>query len=661
MAEFRLLFLIVCSICCVYVQAGAKMDYLNQTPIYSKYAKLITDLGKVNDLEALTIKTVLAPTNDAVTAAEAAGVFTGDKTEQGLCITTHFLLGNAFTDAVLTQDLALTPPMLVMAEPRRGGKVYFHQHNGSFYVENVKLVGPEHPIDGRTIVRRIDKMLCPYTTVNLFRLNSADQSYLKSKGATYFNKLFRAFATNKPNSKMLSLVTSTQGGTFFVPLDKNIVENDQNVIESLDAIIVEMGKPENVDKLEKILESHIIMNKFLTAGFLENGREYPTYHVGKPITVNITPADDSHAEIMTVTSGASSAEILLPDQLIGNGLVHGISDFLNLLYKNNFAEIMTNPHTQTFKTLIPYAEDSIKTTLKNANQNYTIFAVDNLGLDNNDRVIALQSNKPKMTKALQMAIVPGKVLTFETLKTMNGKNITTENGDVQVKVENGEVMIIGGGVKARIIQSDVMTTNGALQILDMMLNVGSTTVYDIISQDNKLSTLKKYFDDFGFTDVLKGTAENITVIGAENLAFVDARKKEPKLDALLKDTTNKDPKYIKDMKQFLSLFILTGAPEIKLGMTTADLKANKVNPKDKERTVGIKGDIAAVTVSYKAQTLDLKMPLSRKAINGQLVVAKDVLVDVNDIRTGQVLGAATTKLHTGLALIVMVFVMRFWW
>ncbi|XP_064645985.1 fasciclin-1-like isoform X2 [Lineus longissimus] len=520
MAEFRLLFLIVCSICCVYVQAGAKMDYLNQTPIYSKYAKLITDLGKVNDLEALTIKTVLAPTNDAVTAAEAAGVFTGDKTEQGLCITTHFLLGNAFTDAVLTQDLALTPPMLVMAEPRRGGKVYFHQHNGSFYVENVKLVGPEHPIDGRTIVRRIDKMLCPYTTVNLFRLNSADQSYLKSKGATYFNKLFRAFATNKPNSKMLSLVTSTQGGTFFVPLDKNIVENDQNVIESLDAIIVEMGKPENVDKLEKILESHIIMNKFLTAGFLENGREYPTYHVGKPITVNITPADDSHAEIMTVTSGASSAEILLPDQLIGNGLVHGISDFLNLLYKNNFAEIMTNPHTQTFKTLIPYAEDSIKTTLKNANQNYTIFAVDNLGLDNNDRVIALQSNKPKMTKALQMAIVPGKVLTFETLKTMNGKNITTENGDVQVKVENGEVMIIGGGVKARIIQSDVMTTNGALQILDMMLNVGSTTVYDIISQDNKLRTFAGLVRQFGYESDLKSLIMEFTVFAPTDDAFL---------------------------------------------------------------------------------------------------------------------------------------------
>jgi hypothetical protein len=64
---------------------------------------------------------------------------------------------------------------------------------------------------------------------------------------------------------------------------------------------------------------------------------------------------------------------------------------------------------------------------------------------------------------------------------------------------------------------------------------------------------------------------------------------------------------------------------------------------------------------YKGQNVEVLSPYYRKAANGQIVVSKEVLVDLKDIKTGQVLGAATAKLHNGLALAFMLVVLKFWW
>jgi hypothetical protein len=40
-------------------------------------------------------------------------------------------------------------------------------------------------------------------------------------------------------------------------------------------------------------------------------------------------------------------------------------------------------------------------------------------------------------QALQMAIVPGQVLTLADLKAKDGQKLTTMNGELEIKVENG--------------------------------------------------------------------------------------------------------------------------------------------------------------------------------------------------------------------------------
>jgi len=80
-------------------------------------------------------------------------------------------------------------------------------------------------------------------------------------------------------------------------------------------------------------------------------------------------------------------------------------------------------------------------------------------------VDALLKDKKALAEVLTYHVVPGKVLAADVVK-MNGKSANTAQGQkVKVAVKNGTVMIN----KSKVVQTDIMTSNGVIHVIDTVL------------------------------------------------------------------------------------------------------------------------------------------------------------------------------------------------
>lgn len=72
-------------------------------------------------------------------------------------------------------------------------------------------------------------------------------------------------------------------------------------------------------------------------------------------------------------------------------------------------------------------------------------------------------NKKKLAEILTYHVVPGKVLAADVVKLKSAK--TVQGSEVKIKVEGGSVMVDG----AKVIKTDVMTTNGVIHVIDAVI------------------------------------------------------------------------------------------------------------------------------------------------------------------------------------------------
>ncbi len=80
-------------------------------------------------------------------------------------------------------------------------------------------------------------------------------------------------------------------------------------------------------------------------------------------------------------------------------------------------------------------------------------------------VDALLKDKKALAEVLTYHVVPGRVLAADVVK-MNGKSAKTVQGQkVKVKVKDGTVMIN----KSKVVQTDIMTSNGVIHVIDTVL------------------------------------------------------------------------------------------------------------------------------------------------------------------------------------------------
>lgn len=80
-------------------------------------------------------------------------------------------------------------------------------------------------------------------------------------------------------------------------------------------------------------------------------------------------------------------------------------------------------------------------------------------------VDALLKDKKALAEVLTYHVVAGKVLAADVVK-MNGKSAATVQGQkVKIKVKHGSVTIN----KSKVIQTDILTSNGVIHVIDTVL------------------------------------------------------------------------------------------------------------------------------------------------------------------------------------------------
>ncbi|QEG37453.1 fasciclin domain-containing protein [Bythopirellula goksoeyrii] len=72
-------------------------------------------------------------------------------------------------------------------------------------------------------------------------------------------------------------------------------------------------------------------------------------------------------------------------------------------------------------------------------------------------------SKEKLTGILTYHVVPGKVMAADVVKLQNAK--TVQGSDVDIKVEDGKVMVDG----ANVVKTDIECSNGVIHVIDAVI------------------------------------------------------------------------------------------------------------------------------------------------------------------------------------------------
>ncbi|XP_031332594.1 fasciclin-1 isoform X4 [Photinus pyralis] len=109
--------------------------------------------------------------------------------------------------------------------------------------------------------------------------------------------------------------------------------------------------------------------------------------------------------------------------------------------------------------------------------------------------------------------------------TMNaGKNLYF---NVATSGDDSVLTVEGGGVNATVIQANIAATNGIIHIIDRVLGVPYTTVYDKLQQDPMLNETF-HLGSFGdFNAQLNNTKKKFTFFVPRDKAWADARLIQP--------------------------------------------------------------------------------------------------------------------------------------
>lgn len=112
---------------------------------------------------------------------------------------------------------------------------------------------------------------------------------------------------------------------------------------------------------------------------------------------------------------------------------------------------------------------------------------------------------------------------------MNGQTVMTLNGkDITITIDNNEVFIN----EAQVTVADIMTDNGVVHVIDAVLMIPRTTIFDIIQDSPNHTVLETAILAAGLDDELEGE-ELLTVFAPTDAAF--AQLPAGALNALLDD------------------------------------------------------------------------------------------------------------------------------
>ncbi|XP_050514613.1 fasciclin-1 [Diabrotica virgifera virgifera] len=444
-------------------------------------------------------------------------------------------LGSSYTS--LPTELSGSPPIWIT-------HISGSYHN-DIYVNNARILVSQSNIqssvkDLSQVLHKIDEVLIPTispSTVSNRVYNPSAWEFLDNYDSLISNSQSPFRVRNfhqRVQQKGKQDIYKVEGGhTFFIPIDEGF-GNDRAA--SID---------------EKIIDGHVIPQQVLFTTPTRKDVPYQTLANGDNnirVVILFTQEQRGNEVVNYVkshtlfgdgnhTPGVVLAQIVRPNIPVKNGVIHLIQKPLMVvdgsvkkLLEEQDGRILSN----FFKAISDSGaagEDFLRTLDKG--HDITLFAPCNKALEGDMVLNSIIQDKTKFMDILRMHLVVDnrlyveKILQEEThvrsfqANTLNkGKNLYF---NVVAVGTNRTLTVEGGGVNATVIQPDLAATNGIIHIIDRVLGVPYSTVYDKLRTDPMLRDTFNLGNLQTFNQQLNNTDKRFTYFVPRNKAWYDAK------------------------------------------------------------------------------------------------------------------------------------------
>ncbi|XP_050456093.1 fasciclin-1 isoform X2 [Cataglyphis hispanica] len=424
----------------------------------------------------------------------------------------------------ISSELEGNPPLWITRTP---GK-----YTTDVYINNAKILLEQSnfqsklKVNGDTMIQVlhiINEVLEPV------RSNSAETPIYNPNAFQFLNQSenlnlgdhrVRTFRQRIVIEKKESVFRAEGRFTFFIPVDEGFKP---------------IPRPQKIDK--QVIDGHVVPNEVLFTAPTPENTEYKTLVFSDNLKVivsflkvhnkvyvqsNTLVGDSNHP------NGAVLAEIVKGNIPVRNGVVHLIQRPLMVVdttVKDFLEEKEDGPVYKFYEIIRDFGDDTMNTI--NYLREVTLFAPSNEALEE-PGVKQMLQDKKRIREILKLHYVKQK-LTLDNIKNKSVSQVATAADRkklyfnvVQGPRGNQTVTVEGGGVNATIITANIAATNGIIHIIDRLLGVPYTTVFDKLRTDPMLNSTYFLGQRHNFNDQLNDTTKRFTYFAPHDDAWVRA-------------------------------------------------------------------------------------------------------------------------------------------
>jgi transforming growth factor-beta-induced protein len=296
--------------------------------------------------------------------------------------------------------------------------------------------------------------------------------------------------------------------TIFVPTDVALNEFNEKMTELNNVDL--RGDAKNALSNNELVLSHAV------AGFVDltdYANEDIIYSENKnsSIRINTYPTQNYEEKMVTV----NCARITKPNNLASNGIAHLIQG-VAVPATQSLQDIIKEHRKLTSLRKALESTDSFKNLRENGH--YTIFAPTDEAFDKLDPAV-----KQKLLRgdACAVSIIKHHVTAHTVCSAAINGNATTHNieGDILNLERNSDDQLILEE-KSKIIESDIMGTNGVIHLIDTILIPDSALHINAALKNENLTKFNELIQEAGFAEDIDNM-NNATVFAPSNEAFED--------------------------------------------------------------------------------------------------------------------------------------------
>jgi uncharacterized surface protein with fasciclin (FAS1) repeats len=197
------------------------------------------------------------------------------------------------------------------------------------------------------------------------------------------------------------------------------------------------------------------------------------------------------------SQGVVLSEIVKANIPVKNGVVHLIQKPL-MVVDNNVRQLLEDKDGGILSSFVKAINDADYKEFYNTlerSQDITLFVPCNNAWSDDFTLNSIISNKNRFKDILKMHLVgDNRLYVDRIINIVNSKDKRVHTLDprndlyfnVVTSGTNRTVTVEGGGVNATVIQPDLAATNGIIHVIDRVLGVPYTTVYDKLQTDYSL-------------------------------------------------------------------------------------------------------------------------------------------------------------------------------